>query len=97
MKKMWIATAQVDVVVVADNQEEALRIASMHALDEMSAHGPDRVTDLNVVTESSQLTDDWLDAIPWGEENDATCAVILARRRNRPLPGRRPDTDGGKS
>lgn len=77
--KLWVASVEFEFVVVAGSKQEALRVARLHVGDALDSGfalpDVDSVTPLTVL---AQLPTEWKGCcIPWGEEDDRTCAEIL--------------------
>ena len=76
MRQLWIATFEVSVVVVADNEAEAERLASSHASDEIE--NQDVAAMIGNVTCAAHLPTGWADSLPYGGDGTMTCAEYLA-------------------
>lgn len=68
-----------DIIVDALNKEDAVKLAKANIQEEISNTDPPPINvTIRVVKDISDLSDDWLDAIPWNNDNhDKTCSEIL--------------------
>jgi hypothetical protein len=68
-------TVHFDMVVWAENSTEAESIADRSAMRELNNQRPQIITS----AVGNEIPDEWMNAIPWGTEGDATVAEILAK------------------
>lgn len=72
-----------DIVVDAKDRKEAIKIAESNIHDEITNTGqPPISTTIEIIRNINDLPENWLDAIPWNEENhEKTCLDILTNKK----------------
>lgn len=77
---LWIATVSFEFVVLAVSEADAMQVAEEHAADDFDNHTRGgTVTYVRPLPSLAGLPDEWDgDCIPWGSEDDRTCAEVLA-------------------
>jgi len=87
-KKLFLVDISVnfDMVVEAENEDEASTLAQENFYDELSNQsGPD-ITVLGEATKDN-IPDDWMDSYPYSDDREAsmTCKQILKKQEEEPV------------
>lgn len=72
MRKLFKVEIERTVMVMAEDEKEAERLALYYEREEEAEN-----TFLSVVKDLSEVTDDWKESIPYGSEDDQTCEQLL--------------------
>jgi len=74
-KRLWVVEVGFKVVVFAESEDDALRIAESDAADEIS----NATLWAEPVADAVEIPDEWLTARPYGQKwgSDLTCLQIL--------------------
>ena len=73
---LYLARIELEMIVEADNETIAERVAVRNCDDELRFQGPD-VT-LRKIEKLSQVPKEWRSSIPWGGDKSKTCEQILS-------------------
>jgi hypothetical protein len=78
---LWVASISFEFVVLASSHAEAMEVANDHVREELANHtgASDAVDGVSPLSSLTDLPRQWDgDCIPWGSEDDRTCAEVLA-------------------
>jgi len=79
--RLWVAVVSFDFVVLAEDESEATETANDHVREELANRSGlrDAVDGVYPLVSLAALPDQWDgDCIPWGSEDDKTCAEVMA-------------------
>ena len=80
MTKLYAVAIIYDVMIAADNVNDALIIARMQEKTIVNECDPTDLEVCDYITKESQLGIDWEDVAPYGNSNGLTCKQIIAEK-----------------
>lgn len=82
--KLYRVTIEREMLVAAEDERKALRVAERFERDEITQTDADFI-DAQEITDAATIPDDWRGSLPWGGDGEHTCEWYVRNREPEPF------------